>query len=90
MNYTNNNYFQTAAKNLFCNLYALIKEDKNIIPNEIDNKPIESFNVEPTKSLNLLGFINVDIVLSTKRKYMFPDNKQVLRQLILNYLCEQY
>ena len=42
MNSTNNNSFEIAAKKVFSDLYALIKEDENITTNKIDDKPIES------------------------------------------------
>ncbi len=42
MKSTNNNSFEIAAKKVFSDLYALIKEDENITTNEIDNKPIKS------------------------------------------------
>ena len=44
MNSTNNDSFEIAAKKVFSDLYALIKEDENMILNEIDNddKPIKS------------------------------------------------
>ena len=41
MNSTNNNSFEIAAKKVFSDLYALIKEDENIT-NKIDDKPIKS------------------------------------------------
>ncbi len=41
MNSTNKNSFEIAAKKVFSDLYALIKEDENII-NKIDDKPIKS------------------------------------------------
>jgi hypothetical protein len=36
MNATDNNSFEIAAKNVFRDLYDLIKEDENMITNEID------------------------------------------------------
>ncbi len=36
MNSTNNNSFEIAAKNVFSDLYDLIKEDKNMTKNEIN------------------------------------------------------
>ena len=40
MNSTNNNSFEIAAKKVFSDLYALIKEDENMTLN--DDKPIKS------------------------------------------------
>ena len=45
MNSTNNNSFEIAAKKIFCDLYALIKEDENIT-NKIDDKPIKSNKID--------------------------------------------
>ncbi len=47
MNYTNNNSFETAAKGVFSDLYALIKEDEKetehkIYNNKTDNKIVIS------------------------------------------------
>ena len=42
MNCTNNNSFEIAAKKVFRDLHALIKEDEIIKTNEIDDKPIKS------------------------------------------------
>ena len=54
MNSTNNNSYKMAAAKVFCDLYALIKEDeyKNVISNTIDDKP---------KQINLLD-LNKDIL----------------------------
>ena len=52
MNFTNNNSFEIAAKKVFSDLYALIKEDENVTSNEIDDKP---------KPVNLLD-LNTDIL----------------------------
>ena len=38
MNSTNNDSFEIAAKNVFGDLYDLIKEDKNMTTNKIDDK----------------------------------------------------
>ncbi len=38
MNSTNNNSFEIAAKKVFSDLYALIKEDENETEYKIDNK----------------------------------------------------
>ena len=42
MNSTNNNSFEIAAKKVFSDLYALIKEDEKETENKIDNKNVKS------------------------------------------------
>ena len=74
MNSTNNNSFEIAAKKVFSDLYALIKEDeketenkidnnkkdKNVISNKIDNKNVISNEIDDKpKQVNSLEQINV-------------------------------
>ena len=65
MNSTNNNSFEIAAKKVFSDLYALIKEDENVTSNEIDDKP---------KQINLLD-LNKDI-LNIIGDFVKNDNKE--------------
>ena len=65
MNSTNNNSFEIAAKKVFSDLYALIKEDENITTNEIDDKP---------KPVNLLDLDND--ILNIIGDFVKKDNKK--------------
>ena len=78
MNSTNNS-FEIAAKKVFSDLYALIKEDenkiddKNVTPNEIDDKP---------KPVNLL-YLSTDI-LNIIGDFVKKDNNKREREDIEN------
>ena len=49
MNSTNNNSFEIAAKKVFSDLYALIKEDEKETENKIDNNKKDNKNVISNK-----------------------------------------
>ena len=52
MNSTNNNSFEIAAKKVFSDLYALIKEDEN----KIDDKPFKfDLSIMPTDVISCIG-----------------------------------
>ena len=80
MNSTNNNSYKMAAAKVFCDLYALIKEDENKIDNTIADKP---------KQINLLD-LNKDILNiigdSVKKDNLQreKDNLQREREEIIN------
>ena len=73
MNSTNNNSFEIAAKKVFSDLYALIKEDENVTSNEIDDKP---------KPVNLLD-LSTDI-LNIIGDFVKKDNDKREREDIEN------
>ena len=94
MNSTNNNSFEIAAKKVFSDLYALIKEDeketeyktdhkktddknekdnKNVISNEIDDKP---------KPVNLLDLDND--ILNIIGDFVKKDNEEREEEEIVN------
>ena len=75
MNSTNNNSYKMAAAKVFCDLYALIKEDeyKNVISNTIDDKP---------KQINLLD-LNKDI-LNIIGDSVKKDNLKREREEVIN------
>ena len=52
MNSTNNNSFEIAAKKVFSDLYALIKEDENETEYKIDNKKTDNKTVISNKINN--------------------------------------
>ena len=55
MNSTNNNSFEIAAKKVFSDLYALIKEDENIT-NKIDDKPFKfDLSIMPDDVVTCIG-----------------------------------
>jgi glycerol-3-phosphate cytidylyltransferase-like family protein len=54
MNSTNNNSFEIAAKKVFSDLYALIKEDEN----KIDNNKKDNKNVKSNKKDNKIVISN--------------------------------
>ena len=74
MNSTNNNSFEIAAKKVFSDLYALIKEDeyKTDDKNEIDNKNVIS-NKKDNKNVS-----------SNKKDNNKKDNKNVISNKIDN------
>ena len=72
MNSTNN-FFEIAAKKVFSDLYALIKEDENVTSNEIDDKP---------KPVNLLD-LSTDI-LNIIGDFVKKDNNKREREDIEN------
>ena len=51
MNSTNNNSFEIAAKKVFSDLYALIKEDEKETENKIDNNKKDNKNVKSNKKI---------------------------------------
>ena len=52
MNSTNNNSYEIAAAKVFCDLYALIKEDEN----KIDDKPFKfDLSIMPADIINCIG-----------------------------------
>ena len=85
MNSTNNNSFEIAAKKVFSDLYALIKEDEKETEYKIDNKTvidnnkIDDKNVtsneidDKPKQINLLD-LNKDI-LNIIGDFVKKDNK---------------
>jgi len=73
MNSTNNNSFEIAAKKVFNDLYALIKEDENITTNEIDDKP---------KPFNLLDLDND--ILNIIGDFVKKDNEEREEEEIVN------
>ena len=89
MNSTNNNSFEIAAKKVFSDLYALIKEDeketeykpdnkkidnKNVISNKIDNKYVISNEIDDKpKPVNLLDLDND--ILNIIGDFVKKDNK---------------
>ena len=90
MNSTNNNSFEIAAKKVFSDLYALIKEDeketeykkdnnkkdnKNVISNKIDNKYVISTEIDDKpKPVNLLDLDND--ILNIIGDFVKKDNKR--------------
>ena len=52
MNSTNNNSFEIAAKKVFSDLYALIKEDEKETEYKTDNKKTDDKNVISNKKDN--------------------------------------
>jgi archaellum component FlaD/FlaE len=92
MNSTNNNSFEIAAKKVFSDLYALIKEDeketeykkdnkktddKNVISNKKDNKNVISNKKDNNKKDN-------KNVISNKKDNIKKDNKNVISNKIDN------
>ena len=75
MNSTNNDSYEMAAAKVFCDLYALIKEDeyKNVISNTINDKP---------KQINLLD-LNKDI-LNIIGDSVKKDNLKREREEVIN------
>ena len=76
MNSTNNNSFEIAAKKVFSDLYALIKEDEKETENKIDNNKKDNKNVKSNKKDNknvISNKIDNKIVISNK-----IDDKNVI------------
>jgi len=93
MNSTNNNSFEIAAKKVFSDLYALIKEDeketeykkdnKNVISNEIDNKYVISNEIDDKpKPFNLLDLDND--ILNIIGDFVKKDNEEREEEEIVN------
>ena len=93
MNSTNNNSFEIAAKKVFSDLYALIKEDeketeykidnKTVISNKIDDKNVKSNEIDDKpKQINLLD-LNKDI-LNIIGDFVKKDNNKREREDIEN------
>ena len=58
MNSTNNNSFEIAAKKVFSDLYALIKEDEKETENKIVNNKKDNKNVKSNKKDNKIVISN--------------------------------
>ena len=71
MNSTNNNSFEIAAKKVFSDLYALIKEDEKETEYKTDHKKTDDKNVISNKKDN-------KNVLSNKKDNNKKDNKNVI------------
>ena len=85
MNSTNNNSFEIAAKKVFSDLYALIKEDENITTNEIDDKP-KPFNLLDLDNdiLNIIGgFVKKDNKIRERDELM--DRKQIINEKTIQF-----
>ncbi len=68
MNSTRNNSFQKAALKLFSDVYDLIKEDKNIKINEIDDNQLKLIFLG--KNMDVWAFLLVLISMMKKLKYL--------------------
>ena len=77
MNSTNNNSFEIAAKKVFSDLYALIKEDEKETEYKTDHKKTDDKNVISNKKEN-------KNVSSNKKDNNKKDNKNVISNKIDN------
>jgi hypothetical protein len=82
MNSTNNNSFEIAAKKVFSDLYALIKEDENETEYKIDNKKTDNKTVISNKIDNKKT--DNKTVISNKINNNKKDNKNVISNKIDN------
>ena len=82
MNSTNNNSFEIAAKKVFSDLYALIKEDENETEYKIDNKKTDNKTVISNKIDNKKT--DNKTVISNKIDNNKKDNKTVISNKINN------
>ena len=82
MNSTNNNSFEIAAKKVFSDLYALIKEDENETEYKIDNKKTDNRTVISNKIDNKKT--DNKTVISNKIDNNKKDNKNVISNKIDN------
>ena len=80
MNSTNNNSFEIAAKKVFSDLYALIKEDENETEYKIDNKKTDNKTVISNKIDN--NKKDNKTVISNKINNNKKDNKNVISNKI--------
>ena len=87
MNSTDKNTFQNAAKKVFSDLYALIKEDEKETENKIDNNKKDNKNVKSNKKDNknvISNKIDNKIVKSNK-----IDDKNVISNEIKELMDEE-
>ena len=89
MNSTNNNSFEIAAKKVFNDLYALIKEDENMTLKDDKPKPINLLDLSPD-ILNIIGdFIKKDNKKELMMKKELMDGEQIIngRKIIFPTFC---
>jgi ribosome maturation factor RimP len=87
MNSTNNNSFEIAAKKVFSDLYALIKEDEKETENKIDNNKKDNKNVKSNKKDNKIVISNkIDNKIVKSNKI---DDKNVISNEIKELMDEE-
>jgi len=87
MNSTNNNSFEIAAKKVFSDLYALIKEDEKETENKIDNNKKDNKNVKSNKKDNKIVISNkIDNKIVKSNKI---DDKNVISNEIKELTDEE-